>query len=184
MSNKKSNATILVVDDEQTVVESYAIRLGMRYDDVHTANSGEEAINVLDVNDVDVVLLDRRMPGMSGDEVANTIEEEGYGSQVIMVTAIDPDFSIVEIPFDNYLKKPIDKEEMFSAVDQQLTAGAYEGERAEYYRIRSKMNILENHNNDTTLRRNEVYNKLLDEAKEYEDAIANSIEEFEPVSER
>lgn len=184
MPEDNSNTTILVVDDEETVVESYAIRLGMQYNEVLTANGGKEAIDFLETYDVDVILLDRRMPGMPGDEVANTIEDEGYDSQVIMVTAVDPDLDIVEIPFDNYLKKPIDKEDMFSAVDQQLNAGAYEGKRAEYYRIRSKINILEKHKSNTVLSRNEIYNGLVEKAKEFEDGTTDLVEEFEPVSER
>lgn len=41
MSDTPSEATILVVDDEPNVAESYSLRLGMRYDDVHTVNGGE-----------------------------------------------------------------------------------------------------------------------------------------------
>ena len=70
MPDTNSEATILVVDDEQKVVESYSLRLGMRYDDVHTATGGREALAFLEVSDPDVIFLDRRMPDMSGDEVA------------------------------------------------------------------------------------------------------------------
>ncbi len=44
---------------------------------------------------------------MSGDEVLDTIAERGIDPAVVMVTAVDPDFDIVEMPFDEYLTKPV-----------------------------------------------------------------------------
>jgi len=184
MPDTNSDATILVVDDEQKVVESYSLRLGMRYDDVHTATGGQEAIAVLEVTDVDVVFLDRRMPDMSGDEVAQVIREEGYATQVIMATAVDPDFDIIEMPFDDYLQKPIGKEEMFGAVEQQLNAGAYDGKRAEYYSVRSKIAVLEDEKSSYQLEDNKKYQNLIEEATALEAELDETVAEFEDISER
>lgn len=184
MPDTDSDATILVVDDEQKVVKSYSVRLGMRYDDVHTATGGKEALAFLEGSDVDVVFLDRRMPDMSGDEVAEVIQEEGYDTQVIMATAIDPDFDIVEMPFDGYLQKPISKEEMFATVEQQLNAGAYEGKRAEYYSVRSKIAVLENEKFASQLEDSKKYQDLLERARELEAELDRTVDAFEDISDR
>lgn len=184
MPDTNSNATILVVDDEPKVAESYSLRLGMRYDDVHTATGGKEALAFLEVSDVDVIFLDRRMPDMPGDEVARVIHEEGHDSQVVMATAVDPDFDIVEMPFDDYLQKPIDKEEMFGTVEQQLNAGTYDGKRAEYYGVRSKIAILEDEKASVHLEDNKKYQNLLERARELEAELDETVDEFEDVSDR
>ncbi|PSQ61282.1 MAG: response regulator [Halobacteriales archaeon SW_9_67_25] len=184
MPDTNSEATILVVDDEQKVVESYSLRLGMRYDDVHTATGGREALAFLEVSDPDVIFLDRRMPDMSGDEVAEMIREEGYDTQVIMATAVDPDFDIVEMPFDDYLQKPIGKEEMFGAVEQQLNAGAYEGKRAEYFSVRSKIAVIEEEKSSYQLEDNTKYQELLGRARELEAALDGTVAEFDDISDR
>jgi CheY-like chemotaxis protein len=184
MPDTNSEATILVVDDEQKVVESYSLRLGMRYDDVHTATGGREALAFLEVSDPDVIFLDRRMPDMSGDEVAEMIREEGYDTQVIMATAVDPDFDIVEMPFDDYLQKPIGKEEMFGAVEQQLNAGAYEGKRAEYFSVRSKIAVIEEEKSSYQLEDNTKYQELLGRARELEADLDGTVAEFDDISDR
>ncbi|MFB6176845.1 MAG: response regulator transcription factor, partial [Halobaculum sp.] len=92
--------TVLVVDDEQQVADAYALRLQMEYDDVRKAYGGQEALDTVDET-VDVVLLDRRMPDYSGGEVLEKMRERGLDCSVIMVTAVDPDFDIVSMPFDD-----------------------------------------------------------------------------------
>ena len=99
-------ATVLVVDDEEEVADVYALRLRNEYD-TRVAYGGEDALETIDV-DVDVVLLDRRMPDIPGDEVLEQIREKGYDCRIIMLTAVDPGLDIVEMPFDEYLCKPVE----------------------------------------------------------------------------
>jgi HalX domain. len=79
---------------------------------------------------------------MSGDEVLETLTERGYYGRVIMVTAIDPNFDVLDMPFDDYLCKPIDREDLRAAVTQQLTVLGYET-LGEYFRVESKRQVLE-----------------------------------------
>jgi response regulator RpfG family c-di-GMP phosphodiesterase len=58
-----------------------------------------------------------------------------------MVTAIDPDFDILEMPFDDYLCKPIDREDIRAVVDQQRQILAYET-LGEYFQVKSKREVL------------------------------------------
>ena len=79
--------------------------------DVRTAYGGEEALEKAD-EDVDLVFLDRQMPDMSGDDVLERVRERGLDCRVVMVTAVDPDFDIVEMPFDDYLTKPVMRDDV------------------------------------------------------------------------
>jgi CheY-like chemotaxis protein len=104
------------VDDE---VETADLFTEMLRDDyaVRTAYSGEEALGMMN-SDVSVVLLDRRMPGMSGDEVLQTIRARDFDCRVVMVTALEPDIGILELPFDEYLVKTVMRDEIRDAVSR------------------------------------------------------------------
>jgi DNA-binding response OmpR family regulator len=131
----------LVVDDEPEVADAYALRL-QGFCAVETAYGGEEALSTVEESPVDVVLLDRHMPGLSGDDVLATLEEEGFDGRVVMVTAVDPGFDVLEMPFDDYLCKPVDREDVRTVVDQQRRILAYET-LGEYFGAESKRAVLE-----------------------------------------
>jgi DNA-binding response OmpR family regulator len=118
------NSTILAVDDERELVEIYEAWFGDTHA-VETAYGGQEALSMFD-DSIDLVLLDRRMPGTSGDEVLKTLREDGHDCPVVMVTAVEPDDGMVELPFDEYVVKPIDREDLLDAVDQALSEAADE----------------------------------------------------------
>lgn len=133
--------TALVVDDEKEVADAYALRL-RELCTVDTVYSGRDALTALEESGVDVVLLDRHMPGMSGDDVLSALEERDYDGRVIMVTAIDPAFDVLEMPFDDYLCKPIERDDLRTAVRQQCRILGYET-LGEYFSIESKVAVLE-----------------------------------------
>lgn len=117
--------SVLVVDDEREVADAYALRL-REVCDVETAYGGERALETIEADEFDVVLLDRHMPGISGDEVLQRLDERGFVGRVVMVTAIDPGFDVLDMPFDDYLCKPVDREDVRTAVDQQCSILGYE----------------------------------------------------------
>lgn len=112
------NTKVLLVDDEPELVDIYEMWFEERYE-TRTAHSGQQALAEFD-EDIDVVLLDRRMPGMSGDEVLERLREDGHDCLVVMVTAVEPDQGIVELPFDEYVVKPADRSELLGTVDRAL----------------------------------------------------------------
>ena len=132
---------VLMVDDEKQVADAYALRL-QDVADVTVAYGGEEALSVVEEGrPPDVVLLDRHMPGLSGDEVLAELRERELTTRVIMVTAIDPDLGIVEMPFDDYLSKPVDRADLHAAIDQQCQVLAYEL-LGEYFGLASTRAVL------------------------------------------
>jgi DNA-binding response OmpR family regulator len=133
--------TALVVDDEKEVADAYALRL-RGCCTVETVYDGNTALSAVSERDIDVLLLDRHMPGMSGDEVLAELDERGFDGRVIMVTAIDPGFDVLDMPFDDYLCKPVEREDVRTAVDQQCTTLGYET-LGEYFSLEAKCRVIE-----------------------------------------
>jgi DNA-binding response OmpR family regulator len=133
--------TVLVVEDEPPLVEIYARWLESEYR-VRTAQNGSEALEQVD-EDVDVALLDRLMPGMSGDEVLAEILDRAPDCRVAMVTAVEPDFDIITMGFDDYLTKPVEKETLLETVDRLLERSDYQRLEQEFYALVSKRSALQ-----------------------------------------
>jgi len=174
------DATVLVVDDERDVADLYAFRLEEQYT-VRTAYGGQAALDALD-EDVDVILLDRRMPGLTGDEVLQRVREGDFDPRVVMVTAIDPDVDIVDMDFDDYLCKPIGKETLFDAVEHQLTAQQYGDTVQALFRATSKVGVLEAEKSDEELADSAEYQQLTDRIEELraeQSELMDELDDFE-----
>src|SRR6201747_2817073 len=80
---------VLIVEDEPYMAE--AIRDGLRLEAIAAdiAGDGDSALELLRVNDYDIAVLDRDIPGPSGDEIANRIVASGTGMPILMLTAAD-----------------------------------------------------------------------------------------------
>jgi DNA-binding response OmpR family regulator len=131
----------LVVDDEKEVAVAYALRLRGQCD-VQTVYDGAVALDTVASGTFDIVLLDRHMPGMSGDDVLAELDDRTFDGRVIMVTAIDPGFDVLDMPFDDYLCKPVEREDVRAAVDQQCTTLGYEL-LGEYFTLEAKCRVIE-----------------------------------------
>ncbi len=111
---------ILIVDDEVKWTENLARRLKLRDLSVHTVNRGEEAIRQVRLYDYDVVLLDLKMPGMSGEEVLKEIKNLQPTCQVIVLTGHATYQSATQIGrLDAYAfhEKTLDFDELLSEID-------------------------------------------------------------------
>ena len=106
---------VLVVEDEPFMAE--AIRDGLRLAAIAAdiAPDGESALESLSVNAYDIAILDRDIPGPSGDEVAARIVASGSGTPILMLTAadrLDDKASGFELGADDYLTKPFELREL------------------------------------------------------------------------
>lgn len=131
---------VLVVDDEKEVADAYALRL-QDVCETETTYSGEAALETVTSTTIDVILLDRHMPAMSGDEVLARLDDRGFIGRVIMITAVDPGFNVIKLPFDDYLCKPVDREDLHAAIEHQRRVLLYEILGA-YFSAESKRSVL------------------------------------------
>ncbi|APW99082.1 DNA-binding protein [Halobiforma lacisalsi AJ5] len=152
--------SVLIVEDEPDLANLYAAWLESEYD-VRTAYDGDDALAAIDES-IDVVLLDRRMPGLSGDTVLETIREHDLDCYVAMVTAIEPDFDIVGMGFDDYLVKPVSKEELLRIVDQLLLRSSYDDQLREFFALASKKALLDAQKSEAELESSREYAELED----------------------
>ena len=180
MTESSENPTVLVVDDEAEVADVYALRLRGEYD-VETAYGGTAALDTVD-DSFDVVLLDRRMPDIPGDDVLSTIRDRELDCRVIMITAVDPDFDIVDMPFDDYLCKPVEKRDLVAAIEQQLTATRYDERLTEYLEVTSKLALLEAEKSAAELDGNEQIDGLRDRADQLGTDLDETLAEFDDAT--
>jgi DNA-binding response OmpR family regulator len=159
----------MVVDDDPGILDTYSAWLSDEYD-VTTASSGEEALNRIN-EDVSVVLLDRRMPGVSGREALKQIREAGYGVRVAVVTAVEPDFEVIDMGFDAYLVKPVARGELTGAVEDLLQRVKYTDKVLDYHSLVSKKVLLEEKKTEKELAESKEYAELLDRLKEVESRV-------------
>src|SRR5579859_7619842 len=106
---------VLIVEDEPYMAE--AIRDGLRLEAIaaDVAGDGETALELLSVNTYDIAVLDRDIPGPSGDDVAKHIVGSGSGIPILMLTAadrLDDKASGFELGADDYLTKPFELREL------------------------------------------------------------------------
>ncbi|MGP8088800.1 MAG: response regulator [Syntrophobacteraceae bacterium] len=113
---------VLVVDDELVVRDSLKEWLVVEGFSVDMAQSGEEAIALLSVNEYGLMLLDIKMPGMDGVEVLKIAKEMREDLPVLMMTAyatVETAVQAMKIGARDYLMKPFDIEALIAKVVQQ-----------------------------------------------------------------
>src|ERR1700761_8219133 len=106
---------VLLVEDELFMAE--AIRDGLRLEAIAAdlAGDGDAALEMPSVNAYDIAVLDRDIPGPSGDEIAESIVASASGMPIMMLTAadrLDDKASGFELGADDYLTKPFDLREL------------------------------------------------------------------------
>jgi len=159
-TEQSTPAGVLVVEDDRITADLYAEWLGETYD-VETVHDGTDALERLDET-VDVVLLDRMMPGLSGGEVLEAIRDADIDPQVAMVSAVTPDLDIVQMGFDAYLEKPIDATALHETIDRMLTRAEYDERLQELFSLIERQDTLEAVETAEVLEASEEYRSLTD----------------------
>lgn len=118
-------SSILLVDDEPDIVQTLGYRLQAAGYDVTTAVNGEEALEVLRRQDVDLVLADFMMPEMNGIELTRTIKSHSkwFGTKIMLFSAnSDPDFRrrAIELGALDYLPKTLGANQILERVYDEV----------------------------------------------------------------
>lgn len=150
--------TVLVIEDEADLADMYAAWLRDDYH-VRVATTGEAALELVD-STVDVALVDRRLPGMRGDEVVAELRRRNYAIQIAMVSAVEPAFDIVKLGFDDYIQKPVTREALCSLVRLLLNRSAYDSDSQELFQLLTKRAVLEAQYSESALDAHDEYQQL------------------------
>src|SRR5699024_2351038 len=110
--------TILIVDDEQQMRRM--LKLYLRHEfELKEAENGQEAVEILKTNTIDLVLLDIMMPEMDGIETCKQMKAISPNVPIILLTALNDTSQKVEglnIGADDYIIKPFDTEELLARI--------------------------------------------------------------------
>lgn len=220
---------VLVVDDENMVAQMYRDWLDDAGFQVEVANGGEEALRKID-EEVDVVVLDRRMPLLSGDEVLESIrsddlekldpeEFEGRDEyhitqeyeehdvedidldtvkkldpvivenlasqdldpQVCMLTAVDPDFDIIDMEFDHYVVKNVDRNHLVELVGKLASLGELKDRVRQYQSKRWKKILLGRSMPKPKLEEQNDYEDLREQLRKIEEEGGEKVQKISKV---
>ncbi|KHO28684.1 response regulator transcription factor [Corynebacterium minutissimum] len=117
---------VLVVDDEPNIVELLTVSLKFQGFDVHSANSGNEALRIAREINPDAYIMDVMMPGMDGFELLGKLRSEGLDGPVLYLTAkdsVDQRIHGLTIGADDYVTKPFSLEEVITRLRVILRRG-------------------------------------------------------------
>ena len=148
--NPMKEMKVLLVDDEQTFVQTLSERLQMRDLENETVYDGEQALSFVDDKEPDVMVLDLKMPGIDGMEVLRRVKKKFPDIRVIILTGHGTDRDEEEsrrIGVFDYLKKPVDIEVLVSRIkaahrdkiEGTMAAAAF-AEAGEYETARNFLN--------------------------------------------
>lgn len=110
---------LLLVEDEMDLSSALSRLLSKQKHTIDIANDGLEAINYIECNEYDLILLDVMMPNMNGFEVLKKIRNDKNTTPVIMLTAkgeIDDKVSCLDSGADDYITKPFEIKELISRI--------------------------------------------------------------------
>lgn len=123
---------ILVVEDDRNTVRLMQVLLKRAGYNVWTACDGEQALEVMDRQHVDLILLDVMMPRMDGYEFTETLRDAGDDTPILMVTAKSlPEEKCkgFRVGTDDYMVKPVNEDEMLLRIKALLRRSQIANER-------------------------------------------------------
>ena len=123
---------ILVVDDDKNTRRLLKAVLEAEHYSVYTAENGEKALDVMDQNHIDLVILDIMMPKMDGYKFTKILRESQNNLPILMISAKqlpEDKHKGFSLGIDDYMTKPIDEEEMLWRIKALLRRAQIANER-------------------------------------------------------
>lgn len=168
--------TVLVVDDDPACRDLHSLWLEDEYE-VVTAADGKAGLEK--VGAADVVLLDREMPRMDGEAVAHRLDEDRYDCFVVMISGVEPDFDILDLPVDEYLTKPVSRESVLDVVETMLSRAVCQRMLREYFSLTARKATLELRKRPDELNDTDEYHELVTELEAKRAALDEMLERFD-----
>jgi DNA-binding NtrC family response regulator len=130
-----NDLSVLFVDDEEDFLETLLKRMKKRDVKVKGVESGEKALELLDMEPVDVIVLDVRMPGMDGIQTLREIKKRYPLVEVIMLTghaSLEVAIEGMELGAFDYLMKPVDIDELLYKIQDAYKKKLIQIEKIKY----------------------------------------------------
>lgn len=120
---KQLKAKVLLVDDEEDFIQTLSQRLEVRGLQVTGATRGAEAVELVDRQEFDAIVLDLAMPGMDGMETLKRIRENHPDAEIIILTghaSIKTSIEAMKLGAEDYLEKPVDMQELLKKIEEAM----------------------------------------------------------------
>lgn len=115
------NAKVLLVDDEEEYVQALGTRLTTRGMKVSTATSGQQAVDMVESQMFDLIILDLAMPGMDGLETLKRIKGKQPDAEIIMLSGqgtVKTSIEAMKLGAGDFLEKPVDIQELTAKINK------------------------------------------------------------------
>lgn len=168
-----ATAEVLLVEDEHRLADVFETHLSKTCA-VQTVHTGQSALDTVHQG-VDIVLLDRRLPDMSGRAVLAGIRDREIDCQVAMVSAVRPDEEILELDIDEYLRKPVACAKLSELVERLADRQCLRPELQTYIAKLSKKRALDAEQPVDSLASSSQYQNLLVELTERRAALSETL---------
>jgi DNA-binding response OmpR family regulator len=114
---------IVIVDDEETIRKTFSLILGKQYR-VYLAKDAGEALARFKTAGVELMIIDYRLPDMTGIELATELRKGGYRGDIILISAhsdmIEPDI-LSRLSISHFFAKPLDLNALSRSIDYLLS---------------------------------------------------------------
>ncbi|MDQ3856741.1 MAG: response regulator transcription factor [Chloroflexota bacterium] len=113
---------IVVVDDEKSILKLISYKLRLEGYNVYAGMDGEDAINLVEEHNPDLLLVDVKMPNMNGLEVCKRLREWTKVPIIVISALSDATYAVeaLDSGADDYLRKPFHEKELLARVRSQL----------------------------------------------------------------
>lgn len=171
-------ATLAVLDDEPMLADLLTEWVDEKWV-CETFTEGRALLDGVD-DSVDVVLLDRQLPGLSGAEVLERLRERGSTAPVCLVSGVEPSVDIVDLPLNDYLRKPVSRPELQATIEELLLRRTYHPHVQEFFNCAAKLDAIESATPATQLGEDERYLALKRRADELRQAADATLGRLTP----
>ncbi|GGK61897.1 response regulator transcription factor [Haloarcula sebkhae] len=167
--------SVAVIDDDKNYRQLYRLWLPEEYD-VIEAGDGRTGLQRID-DSVDAVLLDRQMPELSGETVAERLQQRSVTPAVVMISSVKPDVDILDIPVDSYLRKPADRDTLLSVLSTVRARCEYETQRRELLGLADRRATVADAVRATVLAESDAYQRAVEQLEQHDVSLTDAVSE-------
>lgn len=132
----EQNPSVLIVEDDPIASSVLSDYLSDSFK-LRSVSRGEDVIQYYS-KDTDIVILDRKLEDTNGGRVAMRIKQKDPQALILVVSGVDPENDILDLPIDDYLKKPGNRAELRDRISDVLARQDFEVDERKYLALRSK----------------------------------------------